>query len=121
MAWPNYRFVDLSQPEKQLRRRALDRYALYAQLSALLPAAAVLVFRLARRAAGSRGSRRGDYAAVPSSPVRKVRRSSGIGAWSSRLRRASWWLGEDVVVFGTLLGQRDRTCLLVLFRVASGL
>lgn len=109
MAWPNYHFIDLSQDEKQVRRQTLDKYALYAQLSALVPVAIILLYRLARRAADSE-EHRGDYAAVPSSPVLKERRNSTAGSWSSRSRRARWWLGEDVVAAGMVLGQRDRMC-----------
>ncbi len=111
MAWPNYHFVDLSRDEKQARRQTLEKYALYAQLSALVPVAVVLLYRLARHAAASAGSGRlrGDYAAVPSSPVLKQRRNSTAGSWRSRSRRAQWWLGEDVVAAGMVLGQRDRT------------
>lgn len=110
MAWPNYHFIDLSQDEKQVRRQTLDKYALYAQFSALVPVAIILLYRLARRAANSEESK-GDYAAVPSSPVLKERRNSTAGSWSSRSRRAQWWLGEDVVAAGMVLGQRDRMCL----------
>ena len=107
MAWPNYHFIDLSKDEKNARRQTLAAYALYAQLSALLPIALVLLHRLAKRAA-SAGESKGDYAAVPSSPVLKQRRNSSAGTWSSWSRRAQWWLGEDVVVAGTVWGQRDR-------------
>lgn len=108
MTWPNYQFLDLSKAEKQLRRQTLDKYALYAQLSALVPAVLVLLFRLAKWVIQSREKSKGAYAAVPSSPVLKTRRQSNVGSWSARLRRARWWLGEDVVAFGTVLGQRDR-------------
>jgi hypothetical protein len=114
MAWPNYHFVDLSAAEKVARRQTLDKYALYAQLSALVPVAAVLLYRLAKWVVASKGSRNGNYAVVPSSPVQKVRRHSSLGTCASRSRRARWWLGEDVVAFGTVLGQRDRTCSLSL-------
>ncbi|KAK3899556.1 Ferric/cupric reductase transmembrane component 2 [Staphylotrichum tortipilum] len=113
MAWPNYHFIDLSGDEKHARRQTLDKYALYAQLSALAPVAVLLLYRLARRAvsagaSGGSGGARGDYAAVPSSPVLKERRSSNAGAWAARSRRARWWLGEDVVAAGMVLGQRDQ-------------
>ncbi|KAK4242923.1 Ferric/cupric reductase transmembrane component 2 [Achaetomium macrosporum] len=108
MAWPSYRFLGLSPAEKQVRRQTLDKYALYAQLSALVPVAFVLLYRLVQWATKARGSRRGDYDAVPSSPVLKERRNSGLGIWNSRTRRARWWLGEDVVVAGMVLGQRDQ-------------
>ncbi|KAK4154405.1 Ferric/cupric reductase transmembrane component 2 [Chaetomidium leptoderma] len=108
MAWLNYHFIDLSTAEKQARRQTLDQYALYAQLSALIPVAAVLLYRLAKRATNSGASSNGRYAAVPSSPVLKERRNSNGWTWSSRTRRAQWWLGEDVVVAGTVRGQRDQ-------------
>ncbi|KAK4032273.1 Ferric/cupric reductase transmembrane component 2 [Parachaetomium inaequale] len=107
MAWPDYHFLDLSTAEKQVRRQTLDKYALYAQLSALVPVAVVLLCRLWKRALSSRGSK-GHYAAVPSSPVLKDRRNSNAGTWSSRSRTAQWWLGEDVVAAGMVLGQRDQ-------------
>lgn len=112
MVWPNYRFLDLSEAEKHLRRENLHNFALFAQLSALVPAAAVLLYRLAKWVASSRGSPSGGYAAVASSPVLKARRHSSRGTWASQLRRARWWLSEDVVAFGTVLGQRDRNCVL---------
>jgi hypothetical protein len=110
MAWPNYHFIDLAGDEKHARRQTLDRYALYAQLSALVPVAVLLLYRVARRAAraGASGGSAGDYAAVPSSPVLKERRNSNAGAWAARSGRARWWLGEDVVAAGMVLGQRDR-------------
>ncbi|KAL2023712.1 hypothetical protein VTK56DRAFT_1426 [Thermocarpiscus australiensis] len=108
MTWP-YRFLlDLSEAEKQARRQTLDKYALYAQLSALGPVAVILLYRLARWATRPGAPRKGGYAAVPSSPVLKVRRHSSLGTWSSRSRRVRWWLGEDVVVAGYVLGQRDQ-------------
>ncbi|KAJ4292991.1 hypothetical protein N0V88_005655 [Collariella sp. IMI 366227] len=102
----NYRFIDLSAAEKQARRQTLDKYALYAQLSALLPMLVLLSYRLGKRLALSRGSR-GDYDVIPSSPVLKERRNSNAGTWSSKSKRARWWLGEDVVLGGMVLGQRD--------------
>lgn len=119
----NYHFVDLSEAEKHARRQTLNRYALYAQLSALVPVALVLLHRLVKWVAVTRESRNGDYAAVPSSPVLKVRRHSSLGAWSSRSRRARWWLGEDVVVAGMGWGQRDRTsssCLKIIQHCSAG-
>lgn len=113
MAWPPWRIITtLSEADKQARRHVLDRYALYAQLSALVPVAALLLFRLVRWWA-TRSSRAGGYDAVPSSPVLKERRNSGgvfaAAAWGARgRRRVGWWLGEDVKAMGMLLGQRDR-------------
>ncbi|KAK3305796.1 ferric reductase NAD binding domain-containing protein [Chaetomium strumarium] len=108
MAWPNYHFLDPSPAEKQVRRQTLDKYALYAQLSALVLVAFVLLSRLGEWRTKGKGSSRGDYDAVPSSPVLKERRNSGLEVWNSRARRVRWWLGEDVVVAGMVLGQRDQ-------------
>jgi hypothetical protein len=118
MTWPNYHFLDLSPAEKQVRRQTLDKYALYAQLSALVPVAFVLLYRLAEWATKAKGPRRGDYDAVPSSPVLKKRRHSGLEVWNSRARRARWWLGEDVVVAGMVLGQRDRMYRTIFFSLS---
>ncbi len=111
MAWPNYHFIDLSEAEKHARRETLGRYGLYAQLSVLAPVVVILLYRLVKRATrtgASGGSGGSGYAAVPSSPVLKERRNSNAGAWAVRSRRARWWLGEDVVAAGMVLGQRDR-------------
>ncbi|KAL2258148.1 hypothetical protein VTK26DRAFT_8653 [Humicola hyalothermophila] len=108
MAWPNYQILELSPVEKQARRQALDKYAILAQFSALVPPALVLLCRLAKWAVAAKAKSKRTYSAVPSSPVLKTRRQSGLGSWSVRLRRARWWLGEDVVAFGTVLGQRDQ-------------
>lgn len=104
----NYHFIDLSTAEKQVRRQTLDKYALYAQLSILAPVAVLLIYRLWKQTSNA-GASEGRYAPVPSSPVLKERRNSHVGTWSSRSRRLQWWLGEDVVVAGWVLGQRDRT------------
>ncbi|KXX77293.1 Ferric/cupric reductase transmembrane component 2 [Madurella mycetomatis] len=114
MIW-NYHFIELSKAEKHYRRQTLNKYALYAQLSALVPVVVILLYRLAKWAASTRESRNGDYAAVPSSPVRKVRRHGSLGTWSSRSRRARWWLGEDVVVAGMVFGQRDQWAVGILW------
>ncbi|KAK3290674.1 ferric reductase NAD binding domain-containing protein [Chaetomium fimeti] len=103
----NYHFIDLSTGEKQVRRQTLDKYALYAQLSVLLPVAVLLIIRLWKQTSKA-GASKGHYDAVPSSPVLKERRNSNVGTWSSRSRRLQWWLGEDVVVAGWVLGQRDQ-------------
>ena len=107
MGWP-YQFVDLSDSEKALRRQALDRYAFFAQISALLPVLIVLAFRvnlLAARWAGDRS--KGSYDAVPNSPALKSQRRSGLGALSTHVRQLRWWLGDDIVLFGQVWGQRD--------------
>ncbi|KAJ4416724.1 hypothetical protein N0V85_002169 [Neurospora sp. IMI 360204] len=98
MDWP-YQFLDLSQAEKHARRQSLGRYALYAQLSALIPIGLVWLNQTLNK---SSSSRKRDYTAVPSSDSFNTRKQSN---WWSKLR---WWLGEDVVAFGEVLGQRDQ-------------
>ncbi|EGZ69065.1 hypothetical protein NEUTE2DRAFT_115205 [Neurospora tetrasperma FGSC 2509] len=98
MNWP-YQFLDLSQAEKQARRQSLDSYALYAQLSALIPIGLVWLYQTLNK---SSSSRKRDYTAVPSSDSFNTRKQSN---WWSNLR---WWLGEDVVAFGEVLGQREQ-------------
>lgn len=108
MGWP-YQFITLGAEEKHARRQALDRYATYAQLSALLPLALFLLYRVASRArrALARG-RDGSYAAVPNSPSLKIQRQTAWGAWSTQIRKLNWWLRDDVYIFGQLYGQRDQ-------------
>ncbi|KAK3346764.1 ferric reductase NAD binding domain-containing protein [Lasiosphaeria hispida] len=100
MGWP-YHFVVLSEAEKLVRREALDRYAIYAQLSALLPIAVALLYRIAT------SGRQDSYSAIPSSPTLKSQRSSSAGGWALRTQKLQWWLGEDFVPGGKL-GQRDQ-------------
>ncbi|KAI1456258.1 metalloreductase Fre8 [Annulohypoxylon moriforme] len=109
MGWP-YQFLDLDSEQKHARRQALDRYAAYAQLSALIPIALVLLFRLGswlvKRASPER--QRGVYEAVPASPALKQRRRTVTGVWASTFRRFVWWLGDDVTFLGMSWGQRDQ-------------
>jgi len=101
MAWP-FEFLDLSQADKLLRRQELDRYASIAQLSVVLPVAAGLLYRVVNWA---RNSRTGAYDAIPNYPSLKAQRQR---SWTGQLQKIKWWLGEDVVVFGTVRGQRDQ-------------
>ncbi|KAI1153856.1 ferric reductase like transmembrane component [Nemania diffusa] len=108
MGWP-YQFVDLDTAQLQARRRALDRYGLVAQLSALAPVALFLLYRLAAWGfARATGSGRGSYAAVPDSPTLKQRRLSAAGSWRARTRRVAWWFGDEVVFLGWSWGPRDQ-------------
>ncbi|KAI0486757.1 ferric reductase like transmembrane component [Xylaria cf. heliscus] len=108
MAWP-YQFVDLDTAQLQARRRALDRYGLIAQLSALVPVVLILLYRLVTWAvARLSGSGRGTYAAVPNSPALKGQRLSLVGSWSTSARKVAWWFGDDVVFLGWNWGPRDQ-------------
>ncbi|KAI0165296.1 metalloreductase Fre8 [Hypoxylon sp. FL1284] len=108
MGWPWEIYV-LDAAEKQARRQSLNRHALYAQLSALIPIAVVVLYRLGiwltRRFAPPREA---EYLAVPTSPTLKQARRSAAGSWASTARRFAWWLGDDVTFLGVSWGQRDQ-------------
>ncbi|KAK1766434.1 hypothetical protein QBC33DRAFT_541034 [Phialemonium atrogriseum] len=108
MGWP-YQFLSLDQAERHARREVLNRYAAYAQLSALLP---VTLFLLCRIASWARKSvaegRRGSYGVIPNSPSLKVQHRTAWGAWSTQARKLGWWLRDDIYIFGRLYGQRDQ-------------
>ena len=105
MGWP-YHFIDLNHAEKALRREALDRYAFYAQLSAVLPLGVVLLYRLVVWATTPRQD---AYSTIPNSPVLKSQRLGSSG-WDLRIRNVKWWLGEEFSQTNHVLGQRDGMC-----------
>lgn len=114
MPWPYQFLLDLSEEDKALRHEAIGFYALVAHCSAFAPAAAFLLFRLGgavvRRLPGG-SSDDGGYQAVPGSPATKARRLSTLGGLEARWARFSWWMGEDVDVWGVNWGQRDEWVL----------
>ncbi|KAI1822196.1 ferric reductase like transmembrane component [Xylaria intraflava] len=109
MGWP-YQFVSLDDAQTEARRHKLDRYGLVAQLSALVPVALFLLYRLiawgVARAKGS--SRLGRYSALPGSPISKRERLSLFGSFTTGARRVVWWFGDDVVFLGWNWGPRDQ-------------
>ncbi|KAI1075998.1 ferric reductase like transmembrane component [Whalleya microplaca] len=110
MGWP-YEFLTLDQAEKHARRQSLDRYAAYAQLSAVVPVIVFLLYRLGAWLVRTAIPQRGAYSAVPSvpdSPVLKQQRQSAVGSWARAARRAAWWLGDDIRFLGQNWGQRDQ-------------
>lgn len=106
MGW-HWRFVDLDDEAKDLRRHTLDRYAGYAQLSAFVPIVVFLLFRFSLWVLRTVQARRGSYDAVPTSPTRKALRKSPLGTWEARFRRLQWWLEDDVVFLGQAWGRKD--------------
>lgn len=96
MAWP-YHFVDLSDTQKLERRVLLDRYGIYAQLSAFIPVMAYQLFRLGRWVYSERRRTDVDYAAVPTSPGLKKSRHSHLSPLARQWRKVSWWFGEDLI------------------------
>ena len=93
-----YAFISLSKDQVHARRLVLDRYALVAQLSAIIVLLAISLCRLAswlRRRYG-----KGDEEQTPSSPYLKAGLENDKASWpkwlSRRVSWAQWWLGEDV-------------------------
>lgn len=108
MGWP-YHFLNLGEAEKHARRETINSYAAYAQLSALVPVALFLLYRLASWARKSLvNSRNGSYDAIPNSPSLKVQRGTTWGSWDTRMQKLRWWLGDEVYIFGRSYGQRDQ-------------
>lgn len=95
MAWP-YHILDLSTEQKHLRRELLDRYGVYAQLSALVPILAFQLYRLWVWVYSERQRSRAAYSKVPSSPVGKYVRQSRSGAAMKRWRSLVWVLKGEV-------------------------
>ncbi|KAK4984739.1 hypothetical protein LTR50_006418 [Elasticomyces elasticus] len=103
-----WHFIDLDKQQKQERRRLLDRHALIAQSSILVPLLILQLYFVSRRT-WKRVLRKNSDSEEPSSPFLKVERSKRIPRtrkvgvlWT----RAKWWAGEPVEVFETRLGRR---------------
>ncbi|ORY58758.1 ferric reductase like transmembrane component [Pseudomassariella vexata] len=107
MGWP-WEFATLSVAEKHERRRVLDRYGTYAQLSAFVPLLVILVIRFGRFVFRRIATRKVAYDVVPTSPVAKCARLSTAGSWGTIGRRVAWWLGDDVEFAGQNWGRRDQ-------------
>ncbi|OLN94295.1 putative metalloreductase AIM14 [Colletotrichum chlorophyti] len=106
MSWP-YQFLDLSKDEVQLRRETLDRYASYAQFSALTPILLALVYRILSYLS-HRWQSGAAYNAVPGSPDSKRRRKNWADSWDAKITKAKWWLADDVYFMGQHWGQKDQ-------------
>lgn len=98
MSWP-YHFVDLTQEDIIKRRTLLDRYGVYAQLSALVPVFTYQLYRLAVWVSYQRRRPQVGYAQVPStpgSPVQKQIRLSTSGELAKQWRSTLWWLEGEL-------------------------
>lgn len=100
MEWP-YRFVTLTDEEVAYRRVLLDRYGVYAQLSALVPVLLYQLYCIGLWVSSGRLRAASGYAQVPEasgSPVRKKERSSSTRVLGRHWRSLSWWLDGEVLV-----------------------
>jgi hypothetical protein len=95
MTWP-YHLLDLSHEQKHERRLLLDRYGVYAQLSAFIPILAYQLYRLAVWVSSERKRSKVDYSAIPTSPTLKRSRASTSGTFAKNWRTTVWWLNGDL-------------------------
>ncbi len=95
MAWP-YHILDLTHEQKLERRENLDRYGVYAQLSALIPILGYQLYRLAVWVYSERQRAKVDYSPIPSSPTSKKERQSSSENVVRRWRSTLWWLESEV-------------------------
>ncbi|KAI0123233.1 ferric reductase like transmembrane component [Xylariales sp. AK1849] len=99
--WP-YQFLKLSPEQRAERRILLDRYGLYAQLSALLPIVAYFLVIIAARLL----TRAPNYSTVLDLRSLKTRTAELSSPVSSALRRIYWWLGGELEFASLNLGGR---------------
>jgi hypothetical protein len=104
MGWP-YHLLDLTHEEKHERRLLLDRYGVYAQLSALIPILAYQLYRLGVWVYSERQRSKAQYSAIPNSPTLKRSRTSTSGALGRKWRTTVWWLKSEVATGWGLRGQ----------------
>ena len=95
MAWP-YHILDLSEGEKHLRRELLDRYGVYAQLSAMVPILGFQLYRIWIWVFSERKRSKVAYSQVSSSPVAKHARRSSSGSLTKHLRGMVWWFEGEI-------------------------
>ncbi|KAM3418904.1 hypothetical protein BST61_g4863 [Cercospora zeina] len=101
-----YKFVDLSKEQQHERRELLDFYGLAAQCSALLPLLAIGALHVASLV--QRWWPRGTLETPASPYVKAARGAKGftIASVQNRWRRAAWWSGDAVHVFGYYVGTK---------------
>jgi hypothetical protein len=104
MTWP-YHMVELTHEQKHERRLMLDRYGVYAQLSALVPIIFYQLYRLGVWVYSERQRSKVRYSAVPSSPTLKRSRNSTAGGLVKQWRQVAWWLESEVAPGWGLRGQ----------------
>jgi hypothetical protein len=95
MGWP-YHILDLTKEQILLRRDLLDRYGVYAQLSALIPILAYQPYRLGIWVYSERQRSEISYSEVPTSPTLKRRRQTTSGTIIKKWRAVRWWLEGEV-------------------------
>jgi hypothetical protein len=102
MAWP-YHFIDLDDEQKLQRRELLDRYGLYAQLSALIP---ILGYQLYKFGAWIYTEKLCSKVVVSEDPtsVSSKRGDKTSGVVVQTWRSVLWWLEDEVAPGWGLIG-----------------
>lgn len=95
MSWP-YQLLDLTEAEKHQRRLLLDRYAVYSQLSALIPILAYQLYRLGAWVYKENQRTKVRYSSIPSSPAVRHDRASTSGIIVRKWRSVVWWLEGEI-------------------------
>ncbi|KAJ5491291.1 hypothetical protein N7539_002858 [Penicillium diatomitis] len=97
MGWP-YQFLELTSDEKNRRRELLDRYALYAQVSILIPFVLYAVARFCVWLAHGKGWFRLGYSPLGQLPgVAASTRAKYVQSRTAlqRRRKVQWWLEDE--------------------------
>ncbi|CAG7979045.1 unnamed protein product [Penicillium nalgiovense] len=95
MPWP-WHFVHLSSDEKDHRRRLLDQYAVYSQVSILVPILSYQVYRLIAWVLSKKGRAHVAYTALGQSPVRLESARGWSRTAARRWRSTVWWLNGEI-------------------------
>jgi hypothetical protein len=103
MAWPYY-FIDLGDEQKLQRRELLDRYGLYAQLSALIPILGYQLYRLGAWIYTEKLNSKVVFSEDPSPVPSKRRGDKTSGIVVQTWRSVLWWLEDEVAPGWGLIG-----------------
>ncbi len=105
MSWP-YQFLTLDKAAKESRRHVLNRYGFIAHASVLIPLLVFFLYRAGKSLARKLRHNHTPYSAVPGSPALKRQRQNASGSWAVAVRKAAWWLEDDINFLGRNWGQR---------------
>ncbi|EMD01164.1 hypothetical protein BAUCODRAFT_200000 [Baudoinia panamericana UAMH 10762] len=103
MGWA-YRFLDLTQDQKQHRRQLLDTYAAVAQVSVIIPLLIAQCYFFATWLM-RRSQHRSDNE-PPRSPHGHNAKHDGSRAYAVLARKVSWWLSDPLDLFGYHVGTK---------------
>lgn len=100
-----YHIVNLEPDAKADRRKLLNQYGLYSQLSVLIPILAYQIYRLVLWLWARNQRPNAEYSAVAEPPVALRQKDSYFPGLSTRWKAAQWWLDGELTPY---LGSRKR-------------